>query len=87
MARSDIKGPINGTAPIPVTNTRFTQELARRLHRPALFRIPDALLRRIGGDFASELMLGGQRVVPNKALSHGFVFRHETLRSAFEAIL
>ena len=87
MARSDIKGPINGTAPIPVTNSRFTQELARRLHRPALFRIPDALLRRIGGDFASELMLGGQRVVPNKALSHGFVFRHETLRSAFEAIL
>jgi NAD dependent epimerase/dehydratase family enzyme len=33
------------------------------------------------------LLLGGQRVLPNKALSHGFVFRHETLRSAFEAIL
>ena len=44
-------------------------------------------LRRIGGDFASELLVGGQRVLPNKALSHGFVFRHETLRSAFEAIL
>jgi uncharacterized protein len=87
IARGDIKGPVNGTAPIPVTNIKFTQELARRLHRPALFRIPDALLRRIGGDFASELMLGGQRVVPNKALSNGFVFRHETLRSAFEAIL
>ena len=57
----------------PVTNTRFTQELARRLHRPALFRIPDALLRGFGGDFASELLLGGQRVLPNKALSDGFV--------------
>jgi NAD dependent epimerase/dehydratase family enzyme len=32
-------------------------------------------------------LLGGQRVLPNKALSRGFVFRYETLRSAFEAIL
>lgn len=47
-------------------------------------RIPDG---RIGGGFADELLLGGQRVLPNKALSRGFVFRHETLRSAFEAIL
>jgi NAD dependent epimerase/dehydratase family enzyme len=34
-----------------------------------------------------RLLLGGQRVIPNKALSSGFVFRHETLRSALEAIL
>jgi uncharacterized protein len=87
VASEKLAGPINATAPIPVTNNKFTEELARRLHRPALFRIPDALLRRIGGDFASELLLGGQRVLPNKALSDGFVFRHETLRSAFEAIL
>jgi hypothetical protein len=87
IASEKIAGPINATAPIPVTNSKFTEELARRLHRPALFRIPDALLRRLGGDFASELLLGGQRVLPNKALSDGFVFRHQTLRSAFEAIL
>jgi uncharacterized protein (TIGR01777 family) len=87
IARGEMAGPINATAPIPVTNAKFTAELARRLHRPAVFRIPDALLRRFGGDFASELLLGGQRVLPNKALSNGFVFRHETLRSAFDAIL
>jgi hypothetical protein len=87
IASPKIAGPINATAPIPVTNNKFTEELARRLHRPALFRIPDALLRRLGGDFANELLLGGQRVLPNKALSDGFVFRHQTLRSAFEAIL
>ena len=87
IARPDLSGPINATAPIPVTNKTFTAELARRLHRPALFRIPAALLRRIGGDFANELLLGGQRVLPNRALSNGFVFRHETLRSAFETIL
>jgi uncharacterized protein len=87
IATPDLSGPINATAPIPVTNSTFTEELARKLHRPALFRIPGALLRRLGGDFANELLLGGQRVLPNKALSNGFVFRHETLRSAFEAIL
>jgi hypothetical protein len=86
-ARPDLSGPINATAPIPVTNTKFTEELGLQLHRPAIFRVPAALLRRVGGDFANELLLGGQRVVPNKALSDGFVFRHETLRSAFEAIL
>jgi uncharacterized protein len=87
IATPGLSGPINATAPIPVTNSKFTEELARSLHRPALFRIPGALLRRLGGDFANELLLGGQRVLPNKALSNGFVFRHETLRSAFEAIL
>ena len=87
IASEKIAGPINATAPIPVTNNKFTEELARRLHRPALFRIPDALLRRLGGDFANELLLGGQRVLPNKALSDGFVFRYQTIRSAFEAIL
>jgi uncharacterized protein (TIGR01777 family) len=87
IARPDLSGPINATAPIPVRNSTFTEELGRRLQRPAVFRIPAALLHRLAGDFADELLLGGQRVIPNKALSSGFVFRHETLRSAFEAIL
>ena len=87
MAKPDISGPINATAPIPVRNMKFAEELGRRLGRPAVFRIPAALLRHVAGDFADELLLGGQRVIPNKALSSGFVFRHETLRSAFEAIL
>ena len=87
LAKSDISGPINATAPIPVRNMKFAEELGRRLHRPAVFRILAALLHHLAGDFADELLLGGQRVIPNKALSSGFVFRHETLRSAFEAIL
>jgi uncharacterized protein len=87
VAKPGISGPINATAPIPVTNRKFTEELGRRLRRPAIFRIPATLLHHAAGDFADELLLGGQRVIPNKALSSGFVFRHETLRSAFEAIL
>ncbi len=87
IATSDLAGPVNATAPLPVTNDRFTQEIGRRLHRPTLFRVPGGLLRRLGGDFANELLLGGQRVLPYKALSNGFKFRYESLRSAFEAIL
>jgi uncharacterized protein (TIGR01777 family) len=87
LAKSELSGPVNATAPIPVRNMKFTEELGRSLHRPAVFRIPAALLHRVAGDFADELLLGGQRVIPNKALSSGFVFRHETLRSAFDAIL
>jgi uncharacterized protein len=87
VAKPEISGPINATAPIPVTNRKFTEELGRRLRRPAIFRIPATLLHHAAGDLADELLLGGQRVIPNKALSSGFVFRHETLRSAFEAIL
>ena len=40
IATPDLSGPINATAPIPVTNRQFTEELARRLHRPAVLRIP-----------------------------------------------
>ncbi|WP_407154919.1 TIGR01777 family oxidoreductase [Bradyrhizobium sp. STM 3557] len=87
IAKDDLTGPINATAPLPVRNVTFTAELARCLHRPALLRVPAALLRRVGGDFANELLLGGQRVLPNKALSNGFVFRYQSLRSALEAIL
>ena len=87
LAKPDLSGPINATAPIPVTNMKFTEELGRRLNRPAIFRIPAALLHHVAGDLADELLLGGQRVIPNKALSSGFVFRHQTLRSAFEAVL
>ncbi|MGJ4886812.1 TIGR01777 family oxidoreductase [Bradyrhizobium sp. HKCCYLRH3099] len=87
IATDGITGPVNATAPLPVRNLTFTAELARCLRRPALLRVPAGLLRRIGGDFAEELLLGGQRVVPNKALSSGFVFRHQSLRSALESIL
>ncbi|GLH80222.1 epimerase [Bradyrhizobium sp. SSBR45G] len=87
LATDTMAGPVNATAPLPLRNLAFTAELARCLRRPALLRVPAGLLRRIGGDLAEELLLGGQRVVPNKALSSGFVFRHQSLRSALESIL
>ena len=82
-----LRGPVNATAPVPVTNAEFAAALGAALHRPAVMRMPAALLHRLAGDLADELFLGGQRVLPDKAWTSGFVFRHATLDSAFEAIL
>jgi uncharacterized protein (TIGR01777 family) len=87
IAHPELSGPVNATAPVPVTNADFTRELGRGLRRPVMLRVPAALLHRLAGDFADELLLGGQRVLPEKALGCGFVFRHNTLASAFKAVL
>ena len=87
VATPSLSGPVNATAPEPVRNATFTQELARALHRPAFMWLPAAPLRLLGGDMAEELLLTGQRVVPDKALKSGFVFRHPQLRGALAAIL
>jgi NAD dependent epimerase/dehydratase family enzyme len=67
LARSELSGPMNATAPIPVTNRKFTEEPGRRLQRPAVVRIPAALLHYVAGDLADELLLGGQRVIEQGA--------------------
>jgi uncharacterized protein (TIGR01777 family) len=87
IARSDVTGPLNATAPAPVTNADFVSTLAQSLHRPAILRVPSAVLHWIGGQFADELLIGGQRVIPAKALASGFVFRHERLCDALDAVL
>jgi uncharacterized protein DUF1731 len=69
-----------------VPNWTFARELGRALRRPARLPLPAPVLR-LAGDFAKELLLGGQRVLPDKAEASGFKFRHETLASAFAAIL
>jgi uncharacterized protein len=86
MATPALTGAVNATAPIPVRNADFARELGLALRRPALMPMPAAALRPLGG-FADELLLGGQRVLASKALVSGFRFRHESLRSALNAIV
>jgi uncharacterized protein (TIGR01777 family) len=87
IATPDMRGPVNATAPEPVRHAAFTQALGDALDRPTLLRFPAAILRRLAGDLADELLLGGQRVLPDKAQASGFTFRHPTLASALQAIL
>jgi uncharacterized protein len=81
-----IDGPVNLTAPAPVTNAVFTAELARALRRPAIMRIPAPALRAVLGELAVE-MLGSQRVLPRRLLDSGFAFQHPDIVSALSAEL
>jgi uncharacterized protein len=87
IATPSLTGAVNATAPEPATNAAFTKALARALHRPAILPVPAGLLRRLAGDLAGELLIGGQRVLPDKAEASGFTFRHPTLGAALVAIL
>jgi uncharacterized protein (TIGR01777 family) len=82
----DVTGPVNLTAPAPVTNAEFAQTLGRVLHRPALMPAPAFALRLLLGEMADALILNGQRVLPAKATLHGFEFRYPDLESALRAI-
>ena len=83
---SDVKGPINLTAPSPVTNREFTATLARALHRPVLAPAPAFALRLVFGEMADAVILSGQRVLPAKATRSGFQFRYPDLPSALRQI-
>ena len=85
---SQVSGPVNLTAPEPVTNAGFTRTLAKVMRRPALLPIPKfgpALL--LGGELADALLFTGQRVVPGVLQRDGYVFRHSSLDAALRGIL
>jgi uncharacterized protein len=86
LLHRDIEGPLNVTSPNPVTNARFTRELAGALRRPAILPVPRFSLRLLFGEMANTL-LEGQRAMPRKALEMGFAFRYPTLRDALADLL
>jgi uncharacterized protein (TIGR01777 family) len=79
-------GPINATAPEPVSNGEFTKALARVVRRPAVMPVPGLALRAMYGEM-SQVITTGVRALPAKALVLGFDFRHPRLREALEAAL
>jgi uncharacterized protein (TIGR01777 family) len=86
IATDAADGPINATAPEPVTNEELSATLARVLHRPALLRVPAVALRLVLGELA-EALLSGQRAVPARATALGFSFRWATLEPALRHLL
>lgn len=80
------RGIFNGTAPQPVTNATFTKTLAKHLHRPAMFKAPEWLLKCALGEM-SELLLGGQRAYPEKATAIGYQFQYTELDDALNNLL
>lgn len=79
-------GAINAVSPNPVRNAELTKAVATTLHRPALLPVPAFAIRAALGGLADEL-LGSRRVVPSRALEHGFRFETERVEDALEAEL
>ncbi|MFE1176384.1 TIGR01777 family oxidoreductase [Streptomyces sp. NPDC058773] len=82
----DLSGPVNLTAPEPVTNREVTAVMGRVLNRPTPFPVPAPVLRVALGEFAGDV-LGSQRVIPRRLLDSGFVFRHPGITEAVRAAL
>jgi NAD dependent epimerase/dehydratase family enzyme len=81
-----VSGPVNLSAPNPATNAEFTTQLARAMHRPAIFHVPELLLKQLPGGFGS-MILGSQRALPEKALAGGFQFDHPDLAPTLHGLL
>ena len=81
-----VSGPLNGTAPEPVTNREFTRTLAAVLRRPHFIKVPAFALRLALGELA-DAALTGQRAVPSRALALGFHFRCPALEPALRDLL
>ncbi|MFI5003992.1 MAG: TIGR01777 family oxidoreductase [Solirubrobacterales bacterium] len=79
-------GPVNGTAPEPVTNRELSRALGRALHRPALLPVPGAALRALYGEMA-QIVTTGARVLPAKPLMLGYEFRYPHVEEALRAAL
>jgi NAD dependent epimerase/dehydratase family enzyme len=81
-----VSGPVNATAPNPVTNKAFARSLGRALHRPAFMPAPAFALRLMLGEMADALLLAGQRAIPAKAARLGSTFRYSDLDATLRAI-
>ena len=83
-----LQGPLNATAPAPVTNKEFTRALGRALRRPSVLAVPGFALRlALGSDFASEMVLAGQRVLPTKVMTSGYTYAHADIETALATIV
>ena len=87
LETSGLSGPINVTAPTPVTNREFSASLARVLRRPAVVPVPRAVLRLVFGAAADGAVLVGCRALPSKLLALGYRFQFPDLEPALRHIV
>ena len=85
LGRDAASGPMNATAPEPVTNAAFARTLGMVIRRPSRMPAPAFALRLALGDM-SEALLAGQRALPAMAQALGFEFRYPSLEPALRAI-
>ena len=88
VATESARGPVNVTSPRPVTNAEFTATLAKVLKRPAFMPVPTPALHVLfGKEMTKEMLLGGQRVLPETLEASGFAFGYPELEDALRHTL
>jgi hypothetical protein len=88
LTSPDLSGPVNLTAPNPVTNREFTEALGTAVHRPTIIPVPafgPKLL--LGSELAEALLFDSARVVPSALDGDGFTFDHADLAEALAFVL
>jgi uncharacterized protein (TIGR01777 family) len=86
LDHDNARGPLNGTAPEPVTNKAFGKALGHALHRPSFMPTPGFALRLMLGEVA-DVIVNGQRVLPKRPLALGYSFQYPTVEAALAEIL
>lgn len=86
LENEPLSGPVNAVAPNPVSMGDFCRELGKVLNRPSWLPVPAFALKLLLGEM-SEMLLGGQRAVPEKLLEHHFTFKFLSLNEALRDIL
>ncbi|MFT4659034.1 MAG: hypothetical protein ACI8V4_003230 [Ilumatobacter sp.] len=88
LLNSTLAGPVNLTAPNPVTNAEFTKSLGGAVGRPTFMPIPKFGPKLVlGGELADNLLFSGQKVLPAALEADGFTFQHPTLDGALSNLL
>lgn len=82
MTTESLSGPVNVSAPNPVTNAQFSHTLGEVLHRPALTTVPEFAVKLMFGEMGEETLLSGQRVVPRRLKDAAFTFDFPELAGA-----
>ncbi len=85
LENPNLSGPVNITAPNPVMIKEFCAELGKVLHRPSWAPVPAFALKIILGEM-SEMLLGGQKAVPQKLTVAGYRFKYPNLQNALRSI-
>ncbi len=86
LTNAEISGPVNLTAPDPMTNAAITKVMGEVLHRPTILPVPSFALKAVLGEFSSEV-LGSARVMPAVLESTDFAWQDRTIESAIRAAL
>jgi hypothetical protein len=87
IENEELRGPVNLTAPNPVTNEEFTKALGEVLNRPTIIPVPEIAIKLLYGEMGETLVLGGNRVLPKRLEGAGFEFGETDVRKALRKVL